>query len=83
MYVYQLLDDRNPTWSIWAPTHICTHTHTHTHTPMHMYAPTHRDDTGKLGGELLLGGTDPTHFSGSLQSVPLSSETYWLFKMDG
>jgi cathepsin D len=41
-----------------------------------------RDESGKEGGELLLGGTDPNHYSGNLTYVPLSSETYWEFKMD-
>ena len=36
-----------------------------------------------LGGELLLGGTDPTHFVGQLHYVKLTSETYWAFKIDG
>lgn len=41
------------------------------------------DETGLLGGELLLGGTDHTHFSGNLEYVPLSAETYWNFTMSG
>ncbi|CAI8055472.1 Cathepsin D [Geodia barretti] len=41
------------------------------------------DETGELGGELILGGTDPTHYIGSLEYVPLSEETYWQFKMGG
>jgi len=28
-------------------------------------------------GELVLGGTDPKHYSGSFQYVPLKAETYW------
>ncbi len=42
-----------------------------------------RNLNGTTGGELLLGGTDPNHYSGSLIYVQLSSETYWEFKMDG
>ena len=42
-----------------------------------------RDVKGKIGGELLLGGTDPTHYKGSLSYVSLSSETYWQFELDG
>lgn len=42
-----------------------------------------RDEHSKLGGELLLGGTDPSHFIGNLSYIPLSAETYWQFKMDG
>ena len=40
------------------------------------------DQTGLLGGELLLGGTDPTHFVGQLHYVKLTSETYWAFQID-
>lgn len=42
----------------------------------------YRNESAKAGGELLLGGTDPTHFVGSLSYVPLSNETYWEFRMD-
>ena len=42
----------------------------------------YRDEKGRLGGELLLGGTDPTHYVGDLKFVGLSEETYWQFKMD-
>ncbi len=42
-----------------------------------------RNLNGTTGGELLLGGTDPNHYSGSLMYVELSSETYWEFRMDG
>ncbi|XP_064400417.1 lysosomal aspartic protease-like [Halichondria panicea] len=41
-----------------------------------------RDEKGKLGGELLLGGTDPNRFSGDLKYVNLDQETYWQFTMD-
>lgn len=34
------------------------------------------------GGEMLLGGTDPKHYTGDITYVPLSSETYWAFQMD-
>eukprot|EP00667_Euglena_gracilis_P010331 EG_transcript_10514 len=37
----------------------------------------------KNGGELTLGGVDPTQFKGSLAWVPLSSQTYWAFQVDG
>lgn len=40
-----------------------------------------RDDTGKVGGELLLGGTDPSHFKGNLSYIALSDETYWQVQM--
>ena len=41
-----------------------------------------RDYTASNGGELVLGGTDPNHYVGSLVYVPVSSATYWQFKMD-
>jgi phytepsin len=31
------------------------------------------------GGELILGGVDPAHYSGNFTFVPLLSETYWEF----
>merc|ERR1712000_73410 len=34
------------------------------------------------GGELVLGGVDPSHSTGQVTYVPLSSETYWSFVMD-
>lgn len=44
----------------------------------------HRDEkTGELGGELLLGGSDPSHYTDPLKFVTLSQETYWAFRMDG
>ena len=42
-----------------------------------------RDENSTLGGELLLGGTDPNHYVGNLTYIPLIAETYWQFKMDG
>merc|ERR1712010_316090 len=32
--------------------------------------------------ELILGGTDKKHYTGDINYVPLSNETYWAFKMD-
>jgi len=34
------------------------------------------------GGELVLGGVDPNHYTGSFTYVPLSNELYWEFKSD-
>jgi len=34
------------------------------------------------GGELVLGGTDPNHYTGNFTWVPLSAETYWQFDVD-
>merc|ERR1712159_65904 len=32
--------------------------------------------------ELVLGGTDPAHYTGDISYVPLSEEAYWMFTMD-
>jgi cathepsin D len=32
--------------------------------------------------EMVLGGTDPAHYTGDISYVPLSDEKYWMFKMD-
>jgi phytepsin len=34
------------------------------------------------GGELYLGGTDPSHYTGAFTYVPVSDPTYWQFSMD-
>lgn len=36
----------------------------------------------KIGGEMILGGMNPSYFTGDISYVPLSSKTYWEFKMD-
>jgi len=41
-----------------------------------------KDPNAATGGELTLGGTDPSHYTGSFTYVPLSSDTYWEFAMD-
>ncbi|XP_003385244.1 PREDICTED: cathepsin D-like [Amphimedon queenslandica] len=41
-----------------------------------------RDENGTLGGELALGGTDPSHYKAPINYVPLSDKTYWQFKLD-
>lgn len=42
-----------------------------------------RDPSDPNGGELLLGGVDPTRYSGKITYAPLTHETYWQFTMDG
>nr|QSX72298.1 cathepsin D [Halisarca dujardinii] len=42
-----------------------------------------RTEGAKVGGELLLGGTDPAHYTGNFTFAPLTHATYWQFKMDG
>jgi phytepsin len=34
------------------------------------------------GGELILGGADPNHYTGTFTYVPLTNQTYWEFSMD-
>jgi len=34
------------------------------------------------GGELVLGGTDPSHYTGNFTYVTLTSDTYWEFQAD-
>ncbi len=50
---------------------------------MHFIVSLYRDVNGTTGGELLLGGADPNHYSGALNYINLSNKTYWEFKMDG
>jgi len=39
-------------------------------------------DSNGQSGELELGGVDPSHYSGELTKIPLSSDTYWETKLD-
>ncbi|KAG7667892.1 hypothetical protein Ndes2526B_g01699 [Nannochloris sp. 'desiccata'] len=39
-------------------------------------------DEGEQGGELVLGGVDPDHFTGEHTWVPVTRRGFWQFKMD-
>ena len=43
----------------------------------------YRNLNGSSGGELYLGGKDPSHYSGNEIAVKLSDTTYWKINMDG
>jgi cathepsin D len=38
-------------------------------------------DSDSAGGELVLGGTDPSRYTGDFMYAPLTSDTYWQFDM--
>lgn len=42
----------------------------------------YRNVNDSMGGELVLGGTDSTHFVGNLGYIPVTKTTYWQVKLD-
>ncbi|XP_005187125.2 lysosomal aspartic protease [Musca domestica] len=40
-----------------------------------------RDGSSQNGGELILGGVDPNHYTGEFTYVPVSQEGYWQFEI--
>ncbi|CAH0559169.1 unnamed protein product [Brassicogethes aeneus] len=42
-----------------------------------------RDSDDELGGELILGGTDPAHYEGEITWVDVTKKSYWQFTVEG
>ncbi|XP_017466824.1 PREDICTED: lysosomal aspartic protease-like [Rhagoletis zephyria] len=41
-----------------------------------------REGTSDQGGEMILGGSDPSYYQGSLTYTPISQQGYWQFSLD-
>jgi len=41
-----------------------------------------RDTSADLGGELTLGGSNPTYYEGDFTYVPVTRKVYWQFTID-
>ena len=40
-----------------------------------------RDPEAEIGGELILGGSDPNFFTGNMTYVPVQRQGYWEIKV--
>uniref|UniRef100_F6W228 renin n=1 Tax=Xenopus tropicalis TaxID=8364 RepID=F6W228_XENTR len=47
------------------------------------YSRSYRDSHLKPGGEIILGGSDPSYYTGSFQYLNLEKEGYWHIRMKG
>lgn len=41
-----------------------------------------RNPKSPTGGEVLFGGFDPSHFTGTLNWVPVTQQGYWQIQLD-
>jgi cathepsin D len=44
---------------------------------------TRESKEGEIGGEITVGGTDPTHYTGDITYQPVTQQLYWMIHMDG
>jgi hypothetical protein len=44
---------------------------------------TNRDVASANGGVLILGGIDNSYYTGNIYYIPITTQSYWLFKLTG